>query len=336
VEGILRDKLGEQSVLFAAEADIITPAVYIYGFSLGLVNIGFCLKYIRTVCGFFKFTSLKPLRILRYFVRSLIIGLAIIMCLGPFFAPLIGLKKAQVVSGYAICSTNTLIAPQEAWDHRCDQFSVEVILDGRPYYDSIKENPSVASFYFGQPGRRTEYYQYVMIQDDNDATGTIWNLRLSNVTIPPDLDPVYHPLAQELSYRYDNYSIAATCTTNTSSSAITIPCMEGSFNGGGKALDLTINDTRTPGTVTKLRALDKGVWAPDPADDAPSVLLREVQPDGSLGSIDVLRTAVTMKGKCTRLKVCLAESGIDLLAAVGLILRAQDKYAYVCTTPNSN
>lgn len=256
------------------------------------------------------------------------------MCLGPFFAPLIGLKKAQVVSGYAICSTNTLIAPQEAWDHRCDQFSVEVILDGRPYYDSIKENPSVASFYFGQPGRRTEYYQYAMLQDDNDPT--IWNLRLNGVTIPPDLDPVYHPLAQDLSYRFANHSIAANCTTNTSSSAITIPCMEGSFSDGGKALNLTINDMRT-GTVTKLRALDKGVWAPDPADDAPSVLLREVQPDDSLGSTDVLRTAVTMKGKCTRLKVCLAgERGIDLLAAVGLILKAQDRYAYVCTTPNSN
>jgi len=177
--------------------------------------------------------------------------------LGPFFAPLIGLKITQGVSGYAICSTNTLIILDSgvAWDHRCDRFSVEVILDGRPYYDS---NPSVASFYFGQPGRRTEYYKYGMTQDDNDTT--IWHLRLTSVTIPSDVDPVFHPLAQDLSYRFTNHSVAATCTTNTSSSAVTIPCMEGSFNDGGKALNLTINDMRT-GLVTKLRAFDKGVWA---------------------------------------------------------------------------
>ncbi len=297
---------------------------------VGLVNCAVFLRYIRTVCRCFTFTGMK---LLRYFLRFLIIVLAVIMCLGPFFAPLIGLKIAQGVSGYAICSTNTLITPQTAWDRRCAEFSVEVILDGRPYYDSIKENPSVASFYFGQPGHREKYYQYGMTQD-NDTT--IWHLRLSNVTIPPDLDPVYHPLVQDLSYRFANHSVAATCTTNTSSSAVTIPCMEGSFNDGGSALNLTINDMRT-GIVTKLRALDKGVWAPVPADDAPSVLLREVQPDDSLGSIDVLRTAVTMKGNCTRLKLCLArERGIDLLAAVGLILKAQDNYAYICTTPNSN
>jgi len=111
--------------------------------------------------------------------------------------------------------------------------------------------------------------------------------------------------------------------------------MEGSFNDGEDALNLTINDLRT-GIVTKLRAFDKGVWAPIPADDAPSVLLKEVQPDNSLGST-VLRTAVTMQENCTRLKLCLArEKGIDLLAAVGLILKAQDNYAYICTTPNSN
>jgi len=170
-----------------------------------------------------------------------------------------------------------------------------------------------------------------MTQDDNDTT--IWHLRLSNVSIPPDLDPVYHPLAQDLSYRFANHSVVATCTTNTSSSAVTIPCMEGSFNDGENALNLTINDLRT-GIVTKLRALDKGVWAPIAADDAPSVLLKEVQPDDSLGS-EVLRTAVTMPGNCARLKLCLArERGIDLLA--GLILKAQDKYASTCTTPNSN
>jgi len=282
--------------------------VYVYGFILGLVNLGVVLRYIRAV---WTFTRLKSLGILRYFVRYfmrfLIIALATIICLGPFFAPLIGIKITQV----------------DAWNHRCDRFSVEVILDGRPYYDS---NPSVASFYFGQPGQRTEYYKYGMTQDENDTD--IWHLRLTDVTIPPDLDPVHHPLAQDLSYRFANHSVAATCTTNTSSS-VTIPCMEGSFNDGGKALNLTINDIRT-GVVTKLRAVDKGTWAPVPADDAPSVLLREVQPDDSLGSIDMLRTAVTMKGKCTKLKLCLAtDQRIDLLAAVGLILKAQDDYAYV-------
>jgi hypothetical protein len=281
-------------------------AVYLYGFFfVGLVNVAVCWRYLR------RFFTLTSHRILNYFLGLLLIVTAIIMCLGPFFAPFVGLKIAQ----------------SRAWGGRCDsRFSVEVILDGRPYYDSIKGNPSVASFYFGpQAGRRTIGYYYEMTQDDNDTT--IWHLRLSNVTT--DLNPVYHPMAQDLSYRFANHSVVATCT-NTSSSA----CMEGSFNYAG-ALNLTINDLRT-GIVTKLRALDKGDWAPVPADDAPSVLLREVQPDNSLGSIEVLRTAVTMPGKCTRLKLCLAREGIDLLAAVGLILKAQDDYAYICTTPNSN
>ena len=303
--------------------------MYVYGFILGLVNVAVILRYIRTV-----FSTLKPLRRLRYFLHLLIIVLAIAMSIGPFFSPLI-LKLIQEVSGYALCSTNPLITLQIEWDRRCDsQFFVEVILDGRSFYDSIKEKPSFASFYFGQPGRQTEYYKYGMTQDDLDPA--IWHLRLSDVTIPPDLDPVYHPLAQDLSYRFTNHSVAATCTTNTSSSAVTIPCMEGSFSDGGNALNLAINDTRT-GIVTKLRALDKGVWAPVPADDAPSVILMEVRPDDSLGSI-VLRTAVTKEGDCTRLKVCLARErarGIDLLAAVGLILKAQDDYAYLCTTPYS-
>lgn len=309
----------------AAWADITTFAVYIYGFLLGLVNIAVWLRYIRRC-----FTSLRPLRKLKYLFRFLIVVLAVIMCLGPFFAPFIGLKITQRVSGYAIYCANTLINPQTKWDRGCDSgFPVEVILDGRSYYDSVKENPLVASFYFGtQPGRRTQYYTYGMTQDDNDTT--IWHLRLSNVNIPPDLDPVYHPMAQDLSYRFANHSVSATCTTNTS-----VPCMEGSFSDGGNALSLAIKDLGT-GIVTKLRALDKGVWAPVPADDAPSVILREVQPDDSLGSIDVLRTAVTMQGDCTRLKICLSgERRIDLLAAVGLILRAQGNYAYLCTSPNS-
>jgi len=290
--------------------------VYPFGFFLGLVNIAVWLGCIRRC-----FAILEPLRILKYFLRFLIIVLAVFMSLGPLFAPFIGLKLSQ----------------RAAWDHRCDsRFSVEVILDGRPFYNTIKENPSFASFYFGpQPGRRTEYYKYGMKQDDNDTT--IWHLRLSDVSIPPDLDSIYHPLAQDLTYRFANHSIAATCTTNTSSSAVSIPCMEGSFNDGGNTLNLIINDLRT-GNVTKLRAVDKGVWVPPvPADDAPSMLLGEVQPDDSLGSIGVLRTAVTMQANCTRLKLCLArERGIDLLAAVGLILKAQDNYAYTCTTPNSN
>jgi len=312
----------------AAYTDITTFAVYIYGFLLGLVNIAVWLRYIRGC-----FTSLRPLRKLKHFFRFLIIVLAVIMCLGPFFAPFIGLKITQRVSVYVICSTNILINPQTKWDRGCDSgFPVEVILDGPSYYDSITGNPSVASFYFGlQPGRRTQYYTYGMTQDENDTT--IWHLRLGDVNIPPGLDLVYHPLAQDLSYRFSNHSVSGTCT-NASSSAI-IPCMEGSFSDGGNDLSLTINDLRT-GIATKLRALDKGVWAPVPADDAPSVILREVQPDDSLGSIDVLRTAVTKQGDCTRLKLCMARVGIDLLAAVGLILRAQGNYAYLCTSPNSN
>jgi hypothetical protein len=184
----------------------------------------------------------------------------------------------------------------------------------------------LASFYFGQPLHRTIQYEYGLTQDEND-TSSIWHLRFSraepNATIPSERD---------ITYRFDNKTVVASCAgvasnTDPAPNAIT-PCMEGSFRDD-QYLSFTVNDTRT-NTVTNLTAVDKE-WAPIPADDAPSYILKEAQ-SGTIA----LRTAVTRGGHCNLLKLCLdMDRGVDLVA-VGLTLFRQDEYSKICTTPNSN
>lgn len=144
-----------------------------------------------------------------------------------------------------------------------------------------------------------------------------------------------YPSIRNLSYRFeDNRTGKFEATCANSSDTTSTPCMNGTFNETG-FLSLTMNDTRNNNTrVSHLRAVDND-WVPSPADDAPSYILKEVH-DDCVGDIAV-RTAVTMKGDCTLLKICVANETIfDVLPAVGLTLYRHDQYAEICTTPTSN
>jgi hypothetical protein len=201
-----------------------------------------------------------------------------------------------------------------------------VVLDGRSYYSPGYQVP-IASFYFWQNGIRTKFYEYKIFQDDSMD---IWHFGLRRV-IPQVTVPLeVYPLAWRLSYDFVNNTLSANCATDPNSPTnATTPCMQGSFNPGS-FFSFSINDTRT-NTVSNLRAVDKD-WAF--SNDAPSFILRDVQPDDTLGDIAV-RTAVTQKGNCTALKLCLARpTGMDMLAPLGLALLRQDGYAKLCTTPD--
>lgn len=192
-----------------------------------------------------------------------------------------------------------------------------MILHGRPFSPTQDQVP-VAFFRFGPNGNRTQSYAYNITWNGDDHN--IWQfIRVeSNISITPQVQ----------SYRFDNHAFTATCDTPLN--AITsLPCIEGFYQD--EYLDITVNNTRNK-TVAHFKAIDK-VWANTPADDAPSFILEDKNTNTTR-----LRTAVTMKGDCTQLKLCLAGGNdvADLLPAVGLALFHQDEYSQICTTPNSN
>jgi len=231
----------------------------------------------------------------------IILPIAAIMCLGPFFAPFVGVKIAQ----------------REAWDHRCGPNDIEVVLEG-PRYDLPTQSP-VASFW-GPGDNRTKFYSYSMALDADKT------LHFRQDSLP--VDAANRPFSlsvTDISY-FDNHTFAARCGD--------VGCYVGSVNDTGR-LGLDVTDTHTwSQTVTRFRAIDDQ-WAPTPADDAPNFLLKQVKPDGSLGD-PVLHTVVT--NHCTQLKMCwkTKESVDPLLAAVGLALSRQAAYSLICTIPNSN
>jgi len=229
------------------------------------------------------------------------------MSLGPFFSPALGMHREQ----------------ERAWFHRCDSFGpIEVILAGR-HFNPDGQVPR-ATFCHGPAGHRQKLYEYVMTQDEHDkAVHHFSRVELSGDAYPP---------VQDVFFRFDNNRIfGAKCDTpNASASA---PCMDGSFDETGY-LSLTINDTRSnTSRVTQLTAVDPN-WVPfSPVDDAPSYILADANGEWAV------RTAVTKKGDCTSLKLCLKNKTVqvfDALPAVGLTLYYHDQYARVCTTPSSN
>ena len=203
-----------------------------------------------------------------------------------------------------------------------------MLLHGRPY--DLRDQTLRASFHYG--GSDSPSYEYFMPQDDDGAD--IKHFRVnSSVTLPAGVHP---PPVQELSYQFNKDgtgTLAANCTnTNTSSTA---PCMEGSFQGASdKRLSVAV--TNSSGATRKLDAVDEGSWAPLAADDAPNFKLVE-----DVHRNAILQTVVTKRGACSLLKLCLNPGDEDVdfvpsLAAIGLALLAQDKYAKLCTTPSSN
>jgi hypothetical protein len=206
---------------------------------------------------------------------------------------------------------------QHAWLHRCDPYPFEVVLSGLTFNSPDTEAP-VATFYFRQKGILTKQSEYILTAED-DLDQSTWHFAPSSPSGPVGQ-------GQSVTYHLENSTLVATCAGNTSL------CTSGSFKET-EFLSFALTNSADQATVN-LRVVDKN-WFSGKSENAPSFLLKEVQPDGSFGEI-VVRTAVTQPGHCTLLKLCAISATAESLAPIGLTLMKQNEYSKVCTTPNSN
>jgi hypothetical protein len=201
---------------------------------------------------------------------------------------------------------------------------VEVELEGQ-WFNAPRTQLSLASFYFWQDGIRTKFFEYGISHGDMLDQ---WNFDLRRITgseIPPNV----YPLVQRVSYDFLTNTITGNCVVGEGGSAMEpTHCLNGTFDPG-KLLSFSLNDTRT-NTVYDLEAANKEWFY---GDDAPNVKLQRVLPDGTLGRA-AITTAVTKVHHCNWLKVCLAmESGVDMIAPIGILLLKLDDYGIYCTRP---
>lgn len=122
-----------------------------------------------------------------------------------------------------------------------------------------------------------------------------------------------------LSVDYDlvrnNFSAYCNPTPSWNTSS---PCAIGSFDIDDH-FTFNITDLRDGNSTKVLRAVDQ-LW--DYHGQAPSVLLKDQN------GLEILRTSVTKKSDCRKLKVCAATTdGLDVTVPIGLMLKAQADYA---------
>lgn len=220
-----------------------------------------------------------------------------------------------------------------------------VVLDGKGYYGA-RFTPDVARFY--QTGNDQSLYTFDIDTDSSDfGTFHLRQFDVDQASIPLQ----FYPTLQQLSYNFINNTVTGNCTIPESQGSFnttTGQCVTGSFDlGDPLSLELksavpsniTFNASSVESTQTTLRTVDKQ-WTF--GDDAPSLILRNVNPDTLQLEEIALRTAVTKKGDCTQLKVCVAgpPSGSEpiargaVMAPLGIILMRQADYAIECTTPS--
>jgi hypothetical protein len=201
-------------------------------------------------------------------------------------------------------------------------------MDG-PRHGSPRSTVPLASFYFWQNGTRTEFYEYTISQDAD--TPDLWSFDLRNVYPNAHVPTAVHPIVSSVSYQLGNNTMSAQCVTGPDPPTnTTTECMRGTFDPG-RRLTFSITDTRaTVNATTNLRVVDSD-WLF--GTGAPSFVLREVPPDrpNELGDI-IVQTAVTKWNRCSSLKVCLGrETGLEMIAPLGLVLLKQDDHADSCT-----
>lgn len=224
------------------------------------------------------------------------------------------------------------------------------VLDGRGY-SNPRYTPNVVHFF--QTGTNLYMYTYA-ISDSEDSDIWGFNLRewdMDQAQIPQKL----YPTLQQISYNFLNTTVSGNCTTPVapgSSSTNITSCLSGTFNPDNYlSFSLTskvpLNTTTTnetsslPSVTTQLRIIDKE-WAF--SDDAPSLILKRVDPATNQYQEIVLRTAVTHPSDCTKLKVCIngvsgrdgGAVGAEIMAPLGLIMLRQADYAIECTTPSDS
>jgi hypothetical protein len=263
-----------------------------------------------------------------YQVHLLVFPIAIVAVAGPLFGAIVARAVVSEVRAHHHSSLRSLTrrtpdTSQQAWNHRCDSFPVEVVLDGLAYKSPESQVP-LASFYFWENGVRTKYYEYTLSQDD--AVSNLWRFNLRNVE--SHVPVAVYPLVLSVSYQLVNDTVSAHCVTGPEGAAG--ECMRGTFDPG-RRLTFSLSDTRLPtNKTTRLRAVD---------DDwlfykgSPRFILREVPLDypNGLGDI-IVQTVVTRPGLCTSLKVCLARGvGLETITPLGLALLKQNNPADKCT-----
>ncbi|KAH8106305.1 hypothetical protein BXZ70DRAFT_431020 [Cristinia sonorae] len=240
------------------------------------------------------------------------------------------------------------LAQSWAWDHRCDSYPMYAVLDARSFKDP-SYIPNVAKFY------QTDTNQLLFTYDVNEGTDSdLWMFAVRQFNTPSGLIPVdQYPTLQSIQYDFINTALTGNCTVPISpgsSNTTTMACMTGTYNPD-KWLSFNVTSivplnntdlsTPVPSSTTLLRTVDKEWVFGD--NNAPALILRTVNPvTDQLTDQTVLRTAVTKRGDCTALKVCLSGTarlgsivGAEVLAPLGLILIRQVDHARICTLPSS-
>jgi len=200
------------------------------------------------------------------------------------------------------------------WNHGCDNYPIQIILDGRAHNEP-SYYPNTARFFQGA----LPAYTYDLFQSSADD----WSFNLRTIDAP-DLNqsaPEY-PSISNITYDFRDFTVSGNCTSPPSNA--TTQCISGSFNPNN-FLSFSLHDLRTNAT-SNLRAVDKQ-WAF--SNDAPSFILKDDS------GAEVLRTDVTKYGDCTQLKICAAQdTGPGIIVPLALILIRQSEYAVICTSPH--
>lgn len=271
-------------------------ATYAYGYCICWLNILVWTAYFDWCFDWYR-RSGRTSNAWGRSLQLLLIPLAFLMCIGPFFAPIAALPLAQ----------------QRQWTHSCNSFAGEVILDGGKNPSQI---PTASFFYPSQTNNSAQpYFRYSLVQN---GTGNLYpqylvfNASASASSVPPDISMI--------SYSVQIPVISAYCASGL--------CAFGNYSKE-PYLSFTLHDSHTR-NVTQLRAVDKEWKFPN---DAPSVVLNYQNGDKQGGV--ALQTAVTRRNHCEMLKVCIPSKTPDFatLAPLGILLMAQQTYAQYCLLP---
>ena len=221
----------------------------------------------------------------------------------------------------------TIPLQRVAYNHRCDSWAAQVVLDGRGYKDPLYIANTAL---FLTAGNSRPLFSFDLDWPDKSSV----RFRLRKFESPEEsIEPQYTPVLREIVYDLVNVRVNGTCGTDAT------PCLSGNFELDRLMMDLKFNlTTDSPEVHSRAQSSDRSwTWT----DGHPAVIYKTLFDDGSLGDA-VLQTTVTRVNDCTRLKVCLAGSkaegsggvfGPDVLAPLGILLAKQSRYAWFCTKP---
>lgn len=289
--------------------------MYLFGTITGAINYFVCSLYFQLPIHRWSAKNIPDwlMDMLWLFHGFVVVLVAIVLVFGGVFSPIVALPLTQKVFRFVVSSyvLFTHCFFQHAWSHGCDNYPVQVILDGRTF-GGPEYTANTAHFFQGT----LPLYTYDLFQ--SSASDWLFNLRTIHV---PNLNQssLDHPSISNVTYNFKDFTVSGNCTSP--SSAETAQCISGSFNPNN-FLSFSLYDLRA-NTTLNLRAVDNQ-WAF--RNDPPSVLLKDD------GGTEILKTDVTKYGDCTQLKMCAGmDTGPGIIVPMALILIRQSEYAIKCT-----